>query len=189
MSLGFTFSFDDYKCNMHRDNKREEIFRKGRIFVLKMTRRWLKSTAHMVAPIDGIADEEMEVDDDGEGAGDATVGPRADEPGDDPPPPRPREVRPSPMRPGAEAVRQHKLTHCPYQSWCEVCVASKGKSDHCHREAPQPVDGDVSRIQMDFMFVGAERTFVDEPRAKATGHMVICKDDGNLSDRSAYEDR
>ena len=34
---------------------------------------------------------------------------------------------------------------------------------------------------MDFMFVGAEGTFVDEPRAKATVLMVICKDDGNLS--------
>ena len=34
---------------------------------------------------------------------------------------------------------------------------------------------------MDFMFVGAEGTFVDEPRAKATVLTVICKDDGNLS--------
>ena len=55
-----------------------------------------------------------------------------------------------PTRPGAEAVRQHNLTHRPYQSWCEVCVASKGKSDHYHREAPQPRDGDIARIQMDF---------------------------------------
>ena len=60
-------------------------------------------------------------------------------------------------------------------------MASKGKGDHYHREAPQPMDGDVARIQMDFMFVGAEGTFVDEPRAKATVLMVICKDDGNLS--------
>ena len=60
-------------------------------------------------------------------------------------------------------------------------MASKGKSDHYHREAPQPMDEDVARIQMDFMFVGAEGTFVDEPRAKATVLMVICKDDGNLS--------
>ena len=113
---GFTFSFDDYKCYLHRGNKRVEIFRKGRIFVFRMRRRWLKSTAHLVAPIDEIADEEMGVADDGEGAGDAAVEPRADEPGDDPP--RPREVRPSPMRPGAEVERQHNLTHCPYQSWC-----------------------------------------------------------------------
>ena len=60
-------------------------------------------------------------------------------------------------------------------------MASQGKGDHYHREAPQPMDGDVARIQMDFMFVGAEGTFVDEPRAKATVLMVICKDDGNLS--------
>ena len=43
---GFTFSFDDYKCYMHKGNN----FRKGRIFALRMRRRWLKSTAHMVAP-------------------------------------------------------------------------------------------------------------------------------------------
>ena len=84
---------------------------------------------------------------------------------DDPPPPRPREVRPSPIRPGAEGVRQHNLTHCPYQSWCEVCVcvASKGKSDHYHREAPEPKDCDVARIQMNFMFVGARRNELFSP--------------------------
>ena len=26
---GFTFSFDDYKCYMHKGNQRVEIFRKG----------------------------------------------------------------------------------------------------------------------------------------------------------------
>ena len=52
-------------------------------------------------------------------------------------------------------------------------MATKGKSDHCHREAPQPMEGDVARIQMDFMFVGAQGTFVDEPKAKATVLMVI----------------
>ena len=136
---------------------------------VKVEYSWLKSTARMVAPTDELADEEMGVADDGEGAGDAAVEPRAGEPGDDPPPPRPREVRPSPMRPGAEDVRQHNLTHGPYQSWCEVCVA--------HWEAPQSKDGDVARSQMDFMFVGAEGTFVDQPRAKATVLIVICKDD------------
>ena len=56
---GFTFSFDDHKCYMHKDNERVEIFRKGRILVLKMRRRWLESKAQMVAPIDEVADEEM----------------------------------------------------------------------------------------------------------------------------------
>ena len=43
------------------------------------------------------------------------------------------------------------------------------------------MDGDVAKIQMDFLFYGAEGTFVDEPRAKATVLMVICKGGGNLS--------
>ena len=60
-------------------------------------------------------------------------------------------------------------------------MASKGKSDHNHREAPEAKDGDVARVQMDFTFVGAEGIFVNEPRAKATVLMVICKDDDNLS--------
>ena len=135
----------------------------------------------MVAPIEEVVAGEMEIDDDGEGEEDARAETRADEPGDEPPPPQPREVRPSAMRPGAEIVRSHNLTHCPYQSLCEVCVVSKGRSDHYHREASQSIDGDIARIQMDFMFVGAEGTFVDEPKAKATVLMVICKDDGNLS--------
>ena len=53
----------------------------------------------MVAPIEEVVAREMEIDDDGEGEEDARMEPRADEPGDVPPPPRPREVRPSAMRP------------------------------------------------------------------------------------------
>ena len=166
---------------MHKGNRRVEIFRNGRIFVLRMRRRWLKDKVQMVAPIEEVVAGEMEIDDDGEGEEDARMEPRADELGDVPPPPQPREVRPSAMRPGSEIVRLHNLTHCPYHSWCEVCVASKGRSDHYHREAPQPIDGDIAMIQMDFMLIGAEGTFVDEPRARATVLMVICKDDGNLS--------
>ena len=87
----------------------------------------------------------MDIDDDGEGAGVARAETRADEPEDGPPTPQPREVRPSSIRPKAEIVSLHNLTQCPYQSWCEVCVASKSRSDHYHREAPQPMDGDVAR--------------------------------------------
>ena len=133
---GFTFSFDDYKCYMHRGNRRVDIIRKGRIFVLRMRHRWLKSTAHMIAPTDedathGAADEEMGMAEDSAHTDDgarAAVGARVDEPGDNPPPTTTREVRPCSMRPGAEAVRQHNLTHCPYQSWCEVCIASPSQA-------------------------------------------------------------
>ena len=68
----------------------------------------------MVAPIEEVVAGEMEIDDDGEGEEDASM----EEPGDVLPPPQPREVRPSAMRPGEEIVRIHNLTHCPCQSWC-----------------------------------------------------------------------
>ena len=73
---GFTFSFDDYTCYMHKGNRRVEIFRKGRIFVLRMRRRWLESKVQMVAPIEEVAAGEMEIDDDEEGAEDARIEPR-----------------------------------------------------------------------------------------------------------------
>ena len=56
---GFTFSFDDYKCYMHKGNRRVEIFRKGRIFVLRMRCRWLKDKVQMVAPNEEVAAGEM----------------------------------------------------------------------------------------------------------------------------------
>ena len=65
---GFTFSFDDYKCYMHKGNRRVEIFRTGRIFVLRMRRKWLKDKVQMVAPIEEVVSGEMKIDDDGEGA-------------------------------------------------------------------------------------------------------------------------
>ena len=94
IETGFTFSFDDYKCYMHKGNRRVDIIRKGRIFVLRMRHRWLKSTAHMIAPIDedathGAADEEMGMAEDSAHTDDgarAAVGARVDEPGDNPPP-------------------------------------------------------------------------------------------------------
>ena len=69
IETGFTFSFGHYKCYMRKGNRRVEIFRKGMIFVPRMKRRWLKSTAHMIAPIvedatHGAADEEMGLADD-----------------------------------------------------------------------------------------------------------------------------
>ena len=38
-----------------------------------------------------------------------------------------REVRapPIPVTPTLEEVRQHRLTHCPFRSWCPHCVGAK----------------------------------------------------------------
>ena len=89
----FTFSFDDYKCYMLKDNQRVEIFRMGRIFVLRMRRRRMESKIQMNTFIDEMTEGEMQMDDDGEGAGEARADSRADDSGDESAPPPPREVR------------------------------------------------------------------------------------------------
>ena len=90
---------------------------------------------------------------------------RTDEPGDEPPAPRQREVRPNSTKPGAESVRDTLYIACA-KCVC-VCVALKGRSDHYHREASQPMDGDVTRIQMDFMsLVQKEHSSMNRERTR-----------------------
>ena len=62
-----------------------------------------------------------------------------------------------------------------------LCWFQKHKSGRGGGKGERCVWHPKVKIQMDFMFVRAEGTFVDEPRAKVTVLMVICKDDGNLS--------
>ena len=49
-----------------------------------------------------------------------------------------REVRapPIPVTPTLEEVRQHRLTHCPFRSWCPHCVRGKGREDP-HKRSTQ----------------------------------------------------
>ena len=71
---------------------------------------------------------------------------------------------------------------------CDTEERNAPNNDWVPASEPQPIDGDIARIQMDFMFVGAEGTFVDEPRANATVLMVICKRRWRpVRDRSAFE--
>ena len=176
----FTFSFDDCKCYMHEGNRRVEIFRKGRIFVLRMRHRWLKSTAHMIASIDeaathGAANEEMGIAEESAHTDDgarAAVGAREDEP---------------------RGAIQHHHHHdhgrfdrvrCnkerkPYDSTTRrsAHIRASARCASLRKESVITVTGKrqrrVARVQMDFMFVGAAVTFVDQPRAKATVLMVV----------------
>eukprot|EP00971_Amphidinium_carterae_P170220 3372504-Amphidinium_carterae.1 len=34
----------------------------------------------------------------------------------------------TPIPPDASVVAQHKITHLPYQSWCEKCVLGKAQA-------------------------------------------------------------
>ena len=58
---------------------------------------------------------------------------------------RPATSLRSPTTPSPQEVAQHNLTHMPDQSWCPICVQSKGQH---HRHQHQH-----STIQLDYCFM------------------------------------
>ena len=45
------------------------------------------------------------------------------------------QTKPSPVKPSSEEFARHEATHCPFRSWCPVCVAASAKEDgHTHRK-------------------------------------------------------
>ena len=56
---------------------------------------------------------------------------------------------PSPYMPTISEVRQHKMTHLPYRSWCDECVEAFAREwPHLHREHPN--GRTIAVIHMDY---------------------------------------
>ena len=70
--------------------------------------------------------------------------------------PDPEEAQPtreqkSPDMPSASDVSEHKVTHCPYRSWCDECVEAFGRERQHHSS-----DGKtrrIPRIHSDYLFL------------------------------------
>ena len=56
-----------------------------------------------------------------------------------------------PMKPSAQEVETHELTHLPYRSWCGVCVQGKGK-EMSHLSGKR--ERGLLELHFDCMFVG-----------------------------------
>ena len=39
------------------------------------------------------------------------------------------KIKPIPNRPSSEEVAKHDCTHCPYRSWCPICVGASARED------------------------------------------------------------
>ena len=63
-----------------------------------------------------------------------------------------------PRVPTAKEVALHELTHLPFRSWCDFCVACKSKSDpQRHLEGGQPEERrSIPSIQVDYAFSKVE---------------------------------
>ena len=95
----------------------------------------------------------------------------------------------SPIKPSAEAVRSHNITHYPYRCWCPPCVEAKGKEAPHVRGANEPDADDrgaIATVSLDYNEPDAEgdlkvRTIVgkDEATGNVLHHKVICKGIGD----------
>ena len=59
--------------------------------------------------------------------------------------------RPDVKKPAAHRVREHELTHVPFEPWCDTCVAARGLAKP-HRQQgniPQVSTGHVNPVHFD----------------------------------------
>ena len=55
----------------------------------------------------------------------------------------------SPINPTSVEVAEHDLTHCPYRTWCAICVAAMGREDpHPRRDLKK--ESELLIIGMDY---------------------------------------
>ena len=74
------------------------------------------------------------------------------------------QAPPLPTEPSDEERNRHNLTHQPYASWCEICVANRGRQDG-HRSHPEPSSG-ASVVSFDFGYLNRLET-EDDPKLTA----------------------
>ena len=72
---------------------------------------------------------------------------------------------PIPVTPTLEEVRQHRLTHTPFRSWCPHCVRGKGREDRHSPSKQKGVYMGIPKIVSDYFFVGRRRPQGKEDRA------------------------
>ena len=59
-------------------------------------------------------------------------------------------IKSSPERPTADEVERRDATHCPYGSWCSVCVAASAKEDPHPRKDKKDTEMGLPVIDFDY---------------------------------------
>lgn len=80
------------------------------------------------------------------------------------------EPRRHPGDPTEAEIAEHNMTHCPFRSWCPVCVEAQGKEDPHYRATKEDILNEAPVISMDYK----ELSEYSEGRAKVT--TVVCRD-------------
>ena len=89
-----------------------------------------------------------------------------------------------PNTPSQEEVREHRITHRPFRSWCPHCVRGKGRASPHLPSSQKDTASDVPKLVSDYFFIGrrrpSERGQRDAEEAAAEGEgqtpIIVLKD-------------
>lgn len=79
------------------------------------------------------------------------------------------ELRRHPGNPAQEEVGEQKLTHCPFRSWCPICVEAQGRHDPQYKGTREERGNESAAVSMDYK----EISEYDESKMKTT--MIACR--------------
>ena len=60
------------------------------------------------------------------------------------------KVKTTPTKPSSAEVASHEATHCPFRSWCKVCVAASAREDPHPRRKHRDEETGFPMISMDY---------------------------------------
>ena len=63
----------------------------------------------------------------------------------------PLKIAPSPVRPSQADVAEHRVTHCPYRSWCDECVEGRGLGEQRGRHAGRAHE--IPLVGLDYFYI------------------------------------
>ena len=94
----------------------------------------------------------------------------------------PKSLR-SPIKPSAEDVASHNLTHATYRNWCPACVGAKGREDAHRRAATHEEDkSGLPIVALDYAMINDEtdkemKLIIGKCEAtnNLLAHQVLCK--------------
>ena len=70
------------------------------------------------------------------------------------------KIRPSPTLPSPKEVAEHDATHCPYRSWCPVCVSASGHEAPHNRRSERDEETCFPVISLDYEALEDEIKFL-----------------------------
>lgn len=80
------------------------------------------------------------------------------------------EPRRHPGNPTQEEIDEHELIHCPFRSWCPICVEAQGKEDPHYKDIKRDITNESPVVSMDYKEVSE----YDDSKSKLS--MIVCRD-------------